>query len=384
MIYKLNTLYKRDSNGKIREYNIEWTGNGLTHIPGFRTVAGIQGGKMVTSEWKHTEGKNTGKLNETSSVEQAEKEAIAKWEKKEEKEYFENISDIDSYDKFKPMLAHDYTKRPQEQGYSQPKLDGIRCIARKDGLYFRSGKRILTCDHISNDLKTFFEDNPSIVLDGELYNHELKADFNKITSLVRKLKPTEEEAYECETKVEYHVYDLVDLNNSSLTFVERSNFIKDVLKFAKSSEGIPFHFLGSTIQIVTTTLCDTQEELDHVYSDYTERGYEGQMVRNDTPYENKRSRNLLKRKEFTTEEFNIVEVLEGQGNWLGYAKHFELELGDGRTFKSGVRGNQQTLRILLEQEVKPTWVTCRYFEKTPDGIPRFPVVIDWGNGERID
>ena len=77
MIFRLNTLYKRDSNKKIREYTIEWTGNGVM-APGFRTVAGIQGGKMVTSEWKLTEGKNIGKVNETSPSEQAEKEAIDK------------------------------------------------------------------------------------------------------------------------------------------------------------------------------------------------------------------------------------------------------------------------------------------------------------------
>ena len=84
MIFRLNTLYKRDSNGKVREYNIEWTGHGVMQ-PGYRTVAGIQGGKMVTSEWKYTEGKNIGKVNETTPSEQAEKEAVAKWEKKEEK-----------------------------------------------------------------------------------------------------------------------------------------------------------------------------------------------------------------------------------------------------------------------------------------------------------
>ena len=89
MIFRLNTLYKRDSNGKVREYNIEWTGHGVSQ-PGYRTVAGIQGGKMVTSEWKYTEGKNIGKVNETTPSEQAEKEAVAKWEKKVEKEYSSN------------------------------------------------------------------------------------------------------------------------------------------------------------------------------------------------------------------------------------------------------------------------------------------------------
>ena len=93
---------------------------------------------------------------------------------------------------------------------------------------------------------------------------------------------------------------------------------------------------NSSVQLVDTTLCASQDLLDSKYAEYTEQGYEGQMVRNNEPYECKRSKHLLKRKEFITEEFNVVEVMEGKGNWAGYAKHFELELGDGRTFGSGV------------------------------------------------
>ena len=370
MIFPLNKLYKRDTNGNIRELTVEYS-NGVMNAT--RTIAGIKDGKLVTSGWKDAYGKNEGKANATTDAEQAQKEAQAMWDKKVEKEYFEDISLVDSYDKFKPQLAHDYTKRPQSNGYSQPKLDGIRCIARKDGLYTRAGKEITTCNHIYNDLKAFFEEWPDVILDGELYNHALKSDFNKITSLVRKIKPSQEEQEMAEKLVQYHVYDMVDLDNES--FSDRDAFLNEDFMAWRSSD---------CIKLVTTTWCDSQDELDTLYSEYTEQGYEGQMVRNDTPYENKRSKNLLKRKEFVTEEFNVVKVLEGSGNWVGYAKHFELELGDGRTFGSGVRGQQAVLKALLEQEVKPTWVTVRYFEKTPDGVPRFPVVIDWGIGDRND
>ena len=127
-----------------------------------------------------------------------------------------------------------------------------------------------------------------------------------------------------------------------------------------------------------------RSDIDAQYSIYLEQGYEGQMVRNDTPYEFKRSKNLLKRKEFITEEFRVVEVLEGSGNWAGYAKRFVLEMADGTQFGSNVRGSQDQLRALLHADEQPTWATCRYFELTPDGVPRFPVVIDYGVGERDD
>jgi len=375
MIFKLETLYKRDSKGKIREYTIEYTRDGVLPA-GYRTVAGIQGGKLITSEWKLTEGKNIGKVNATTDGEQAEREATAKWEKKEEKEYFTSVNDIDNDQPFKPMLAHDYTKRPQSSGWSQPKLDGIRCIATKNGLFTRAGKSITTCNHIVEDLKDFFESEPEVKLDGELYNHELKADFNKITSLVRKVKPTVDEEAECRSKVQYHVYDMFTPEHE-FPFNSRNQFLKQHKHFQDFDH-------KSKVQLVETTLCASQDLLDSKYAEYTEQGYEGQMVRNNEPYECKRSKHLLKRKEFITEEFKVVQVLEGSGNWQGYAKHFELELEDGRVFGSGVRGNQATLKHLLYQEEQPTWVTCRYFEKTPDGIPRFPVVIDWGVGERED
>ncbi|MCK4501332.1 hypothetical protein KAU11_12600, partial [Candidatus Babeliales bacterium] len=51
--------------------------------------------------------------------------------------------------------------------YSQPKLDGVRCIASKDGLHTRGGKSIVTCLHIEEQLQPFFEKFPDEILDGE-------------------------------------------------------------------------------------------------------------------------------------------------------------------------------------------------------------------------
>ena len=376
MIFKLPTLYKRDTNGNIRELTVEYS-NGVLNAT--RTIAGIKDGNLVTSGWKDATGKNTGKANATTDAEQAQKEAKAMWDKKVEKEYFEDINLVDTYDKFKPQLAHDYSKldagqRMQLDMICQPKLDGIRCIARKDGLFTRAGKEITTCNHIHNALKDYFEQHPTDILDGELYNHELRDDFNKITSLVRKVKPTQAEAEECAKLVQYHIYDITGPEWEGFPFEDGNIHLEDAIGNLDYRQ---------PLQFVETVYCNSQTELDEMYSVWTEDGYEGQMVRNNTPYENKRSKNLLKRKEFITEEFEVIEVLEGSGNWAGYAKHFVLTDGTN-TFKSGVRGNQETLKALLEQEVKPTWVTCRYFERSPDNIPRFPVVIDWGIGERND
>jgi DNA ligase-1 len=218
------------------------------------------------------------------------------------------------------------------------------------------------------------EQNPHFILDGELYNHELKANFNKITSLVRKLKSTPEDIEEARGIVEYHVYDMFDTTVKDMKFTNR---IKQA-----------FWANNEYVKIVKTDFCETQDDLDELYSEYMEQGYEGQMVRNDAIYDNKRSKNLLKRKEFKTEEFDVIQVLEGKGNWSGYAKRFVLRDQHGKEFGSGVRGQQAQLKELWNMKNTskgmPNWATCRYFDLTPDGVPRFPVIIDYGHGVRTD
>lgn len=367
-IVSLPELFKRDTKGKVRTLTVQY-GYSMESA-GIRTISGLVDGKKITSVWNISHPTNVGRSNERCSLAQAEFEAQAEWDKKSAKEYFQNINDIDSYEKFQPMLAHDYTKRPQSEGISQPKLDGIRCIVDKNGMWTRAGKPITSCPHVLASLQKFIEDNPNMILDGELYNHELKSDFQKITSLVRKVKSTDADIEEAAQLVQYHVYDCFDNNNPDAVFVERVKILKALR--------------SDIIKPVPTDICDNQQELDACYSAYTEDGYEGQMVRNNTPYECKRSKNLLKRKEFITEEFQVIEVIEGQGAWSGYAKRFVLALPDGTEFGSGVRGSQSQLKELLESTQKPTWATCRYFELSNDGVPRFPVVVDYGVGERND
>ena len=376
-IYNLPKLYKRDTTGKVREWTMQYGYNLDKTQAGTRTISGLQDGKKVTSEWFITEAKNVGRANATTNITQAKFEAQAEFEKRIEKEYFEDINDIDSYVAFKPMLAHDFTKTPVTSGYTQPKLDGIRMVVNSRGLYSRSNKPIVAVPHIENLLKTFIEKFPTVTLDGELYNHALKDNFQKITSLVRKtVNIGKEELAESAELVQYHVYDMFDSSNPSMTFTERNAWLQDNLPI-----GISENF---SIQLVKTDKADSSEDIDKLYGEYTTAGYEGQMIRQDTPYEFKRTKNLLKRKEFITEEYKVVEIQEGNGNWAGYAKRFILELTDGTQFSSGVRGSQDKLAELLKNKDSVNWATCRYFELSNDGVPRFPVVIDYGTGERDD
>lgn len=366
------TLYKLDSKGKVRVWYAE-TGTDGTRW-GLRSIAGLEDGKKVTSEWTFVEQKNIGRSNETSLEEQATSEMASEVQKKKDRGYFSDLKNVDTFDKFKPMLAEKFedveVNFAAGNVYSQPKLDGIRCIARKDGLWTRSGKEIVAVPHIWESLQQFFEKHPNLILDGELYNHELKDDFNSITSMVRKTKPKVEDLVKSKELVQYHLYDVIVTDEPELEFSKR-----ELLRYQAPSD---------YIRIVPTMHVPTRTGLDSLYEGYLEHGYEGQMVRIDRPYENKRTKNLLKRKEFLTDEFEVVEVLEGQGNWQGCVKHFVLRLNSEKTFQAGVRGDMDTLRAMWKNQEKPDWVTLRYFTPTPDGVPRFPVVIDWGKGKRED
>jgi|TARA_B100001094_G_C18130991_1_gene772250 DNA ligase-1 len=371
-ISSLPTLYKRDTKGKVRELTIDYGWNSDDDAA-TRSTAGIQDGKLVTSGWKKTVAKNVGRANSTTAYTQAISEAMSIYDRKLEKEYFKDIKDIDSYTAFKPMLAGGYKKNDDIfPVIAQPKLDGIRCIANKSGLWTRANKPITSCPHIWEEIKPIFDKHPEFTFDGELYNHELKDDFNKITSLVRKQKTTEYDTLEAKKLVQYHVYDMYDTSHKDLIFSGR--FFK---------MGMTLSDMDS-IKVVETILTQTQDGLDELYSTWMEDGYEGQMVRIDEAYENKRSKFLLKRKEFITDEFQVVSMLEGKGNWAGYVKHFVLRKPDGTNFGAGVRGTQKVLEKLWNDGNTPDWATLRYFNETPDGIPRFPVVIDYGFGQRED
>ena len=364
-------LYKIDTSENIRIWYME-LGEG-EGIAGYRTVAGIRGGNLVTSKWHECVSKNAGKSNATTIRSQAEKEIKSNYTSKKNSGYFEDIDHVNTRTAFVPMLAKSFTEEKLDvpnwisnRVYSQPKLDGIRCIARADGLWTRSGKQIISVPHVWNQIKDVFVEHPNLTFDGELYNHKLKSHFNKITSIVRKSKITKKDIEISEKLIEYHIYDVVDCMDEEISFNDRMKKFQHLVSNKKS------------IVKVETYLIMDEDHMNELYASYIENGYEGQMLRRDMPYEHKRSHNLIKRKEFKTEEFKVSDIEQGLGNWSGHAKRFILETNDGKPFGSGVRGNQELLKDLYDSPIKPKWATIRFFDYTPDGIPRFPVAIDWG------
>ena len=368
-------LYKIDSKGQTRVWWMEYDNEK------YRTHSGIEGGKIVVSGWQYPEAKNVGRSNATTVAEQVKAEVDAEYTKKQNQgKYHTSVGESIYFGAkfFECMLADKYDAKKHNKFpyYSQPKLDGVRCLISKDGMQSRNGKPIVSCPHIREILEPFFQCHPDAVLDGELYNHELKSDFEKLISLVRKSKPTADDLEESDEKIQYHVYDLVDgLPNMHLqTFMDRLGFIN---QFDYRSRYYP------TVQVVKTTNIQDEHDIEMMLGEYLESGYEGQMLRVPTSiYEGKRSKNLIKHKEFEDDEFEIVSMEEGKGNWADAVKRIEIRLKDGTTQFAGVRGSFDTLHDLLYNDYGYTSVTVRYQNKTDDGKLRFPVVVAFWKGDR--
>lgn len=355
-------LYKKDSAGKVRTWFME------TCDDQHRTVAGIQNGKSVVSNWTTCTAKNVGRSNEVQPSAQALLEVQAQYGKKLDRDYFRSVHEVDVPRYFKPMLAQKYesVKYPV---YSQPKLDGIRAIVDRHGMKSREGRPFVSCPHIMEALAPFFAEFPEAVLDGEIYNHDFKDDFNEIVSIVKQEKPSIFDLVWARRSAQYHVYDLPSA--AHLPFGRRRIMLLDDLGIHS----------GGCIQLVPTVHVGNQALLDDIYAEYLDVGFEGQMVRLNAPYEQKRSKTLLKRKEFQDAEYDLVVIEEGLGNWSGVAKKIVARLPDGRTFGAGIKGTKaQAAKLLTEKHDK---VTVRFFNLTPDGIPRFPVATHFYSGERI-
>jgi DNA ligase-1 len=358
---KLHTLYKRAVNGKVNEWTIEI-------LPGegaYRTITGYTDGAKTTTEWTYVEGKNTGRANATTKSEQAIKEAQAHWKKRSELGYFENITDIDKVVMFKPMLANKWEDRKDKVTYPiycQPKLDGIRCIVKSDGMWTRNGKPIVSAPHIYNSLKPLLEANPDLVFDGELYADKFANDFNAIVSLVKKTKPTDADLMASVRSIEYHIYDLP---SNTGTFIQRYTALSEME-------------LPTSCVKVRTDICTDENAVNTWYEEYVGQGYEGQMLRMNELYENKRSNSLLKHKSFIDEEYTIIDIEEGDGNKSGMVGAFVFKNADGKVFNASPKFSWEECKEMLKRksELIGKSATVKYFNITPDGVPRFPVVIN--------
>jgi ATP-dependent DNA ligase len=286
--------------------------------------------------------------------------------------------------KYKPMLAYPVSDKPIDYKsvvYMQPKLDGVRCLIQYENrplknvddlsgqltenvvvAYSRNGKEWKNIDHILKELKPFFIDNPHVVLDGELYNHKFKDDFESIISMVRKTKPTDEDRRISAQNVQFHCYDIID---TSKNYMQRKSFI---------AKNLP---IRDSIVSVFTQLVSSEREAKQVHKTNLANGYEGSIVRINDVYKCGRSWSLRKFKDFHDAEANIVGYEEGKGKRAGTLGKFLMQDDDGNQFgcPPGKGHNYKDLALMLENihQYMGQRATFTFFERTKAGSYRHPL-----------
>ena len=273
----------------------------------------------------------------------------------------------------KPMLAYPVSDKPinyNEPTFIQPKLDGVRCVIQYNKLncgehevvaYSRTGKQWKNIAHICVQLKPFFAKYPNVILDGELYNHDLKDNFEKIISLVRKTKPTAEDRVESAEMVQFHCYDIID---EELSFDQRIEFVTESLML-----------LGDSIYTVDTMMTDSQNNAEANHMLNLEAGYEGSILRTNDVYKCGRSWNLRKFKDFHDDEAMILDWVEGKGKRKGTIGKFMAQDSEGNIFGMPVMDKFDYLQENFEEMKR--WIgklaTFTYFERTKAGSYRHPL-----------
>tara|TARA_R110002012_G_scaffold231648_1_gene404357 strand:+ start:254 stop:1096 length:843 start_codon:yes stop_codon:yes gene_type:complete len=270
----------------------------------------------------------------------------------------------------KPMLAYKVGKKPvdwSEKVFMQPKLDGVRCIIQLDKTgkviaYSRTGKPWLNIRHILKDLKPWFAEHPDAILDGELYNHELRNDFEKIISLVRTQKPTAYMRSKSKKLVQFHCYDYANGNDPYSQRMRNLN-VSDMYSYC--------------VKYVPTWQVTSNGHANLKHKSFLEKDYEGSILRLDGPYQRKRSYNLQKFKDFHDAEATIVGYVDGKGKRTGTLGKFLMQDDKGVEFgcPPGKGYNYKDLANILDNigDYIGQRATFTYFERTKAGSYRHPL-----------
>ena len=419
-IEQLPPLYGIEKNGKIKTWtaNIYLKGMNPAQDYAFATTEhGQQDGKKQLTVRDYTEGKNIGKKNETTPLQQCITETRKKWlDKKEKESYQETVlmptpiphqeqeqeqgkvqpqpqpqtlttQQQTSTKKYFPMLAQTFDPKSKTAKkntiefpcFVQPKLDGLRCVIYSDPVtgeirrQSRTGTYFETMSHIAESLAPLFARFPNTILDGELYT--TKIPFEELAGLIKtkKLTPNDMEKL---CVIEYHIYDIVD---ETMPYHARHDNIKKMFAQVAASTTSSPHVLPRYICLVPTIEAKTPADFKAEFGRFIEEGYEGIMLRNKTGMYrcNYRSHDLQKYKEFMEDEFKIIGFTQGDGRDKGTVIWI-CETKEGNEFRVRPRGTMESRRELYQTGEKfvGKMLTVIFQELTEEGKPRFPVGKD--------
>ena len=189
------------------------------------------------------------------------------------------------------------------------KLNGIRCTYVDGKMISRQGKEFVGLEFIAEELNRFC---PTFVFDGELIRRNVDGvsdneNFRLTTSAVNS---EDGDKY----SLEFVLFDCLPYcefvnGKSSAKYLDRREFLDSLISKSQSDHLriVPMYYQGNDQSMIEKCLAI----VDNL-------GYEGLMLnKNNAPYECKRSTNLIKIKSFKHSDLKIVDVLEGEGKYVG-------------------------------------------------------------------
>ena len=373
------TLYQKDSSNNVRVWTIEVIDYGSKAVT--TISSGVWNGAMVHNTTQIVEGKNFGKSNETTYLEQAELEAQSKINAQIKKGYVDNLKNLKDASILgsgipAPMLAHKHHPTGEQASSKtlkqigilnkkiiiQPKLDGNRCLIKIDSsgakMYTRSGDLMpVQLDHVLKSICNSYLNHhltEELILDGELFSPQIS--FNKLNGLIKRVT-IDEQGKKDRLQILYHIYDVMTEDGYEI----RKNIID--------------MFGSETVIVVPSVFIDaTDETIKTNLENFLAAGHEGLMIRQlGMPYDHKRSWQLCKVKVFEDKEFQLIGFEEDvRGGFVG---SFVMEdTVTGKIFNAGASGQSIEERTYMwnnQDEFIGKMATVAYFGVSEYGVPRF-------------
>lgn len=295
------TLYKIDSTGRVRV----WTIDVFPNTDGTATVEvgnGVLDGKLRVEPSVIREGKNAGRSNETTPLEQAIKESESATTKKQRLGYAKTIQGAKLSKELckRPQLALNFNERnhdlPDIIGI-QPKLNGIRCLSLiqpKETFQISKGNSTFDVRYMKDIVREVFK--PGENIDGELYIHGVS--LRHLSSVTK--RPHNNPYMD---DLEYHLYDVPSIGK----LTPNDDFKDRMDALLERMAGVTDKEVLRRIKVVPTEYAPKEEYYDY-FRNYVKQGFEGLIARN--PFSRyvfgERTANLQKFKEFIDSEFQIV------------------------------------------------------------------------------
>jgi DNA ligase-1 len=295
---------------------------------------------------------------------------------------------------YEPKLAS-FGEDTDEVWYASRKLDGVRCLAVVDEkgectLYSRMGKEFTTLNKVKEAIEATNIINT--VFDGEicLIDKDGNEDFQGVMKQLRR------KDHQIENPV-FMIFDMIhkpdfDKNKSTEILSDRLHKLRTFIDYDMSEHANNFH-LGTTLRYLDQSPITDGRHFDMWNQMASDNNWEGFMLRKDTFYEGKRSKNLLKVKSFHDAEYEVLGwdidthevVRDGKSESMTMLSQVWID-HKGYIVKVGSGFSQEQRLKYMDGSILGKTITVQYFEETKNdkgGISlRFPTVKHIYDGER--